>query len=174
MALNKEFVFSKRVFLTDTNAEGNVYFARYFEWQGMAREDYFRQAVPNHMAIMQSGTKLITVHAWLRYESETHLFDEVLIKVQTTVLKKMSMELSFTYVNKQTGQRIATGSQKLAFAGPDGRLIPVPTPIRIGASSCMVAEGSEIWKMQLMKRRVTTKDLLTSYENTEESLSSIE
>ena len=149
----KEFLFSKTVFLTDTNAEGNSYFARYFEWQGMAREDYFRHAVPNHMEIMRSGTKLITVHSWIKFERETHLFDEVLIKVQTLSLKKMSMELGFTYINKQTEDSVAIGGQKLAFANPSGELIPIPDSIRAGAETCLVPIGEEVWHMELVKRR---------------------
>ena len=151
----KEFLFSKTVFLTDTNAEGNSYFARYFEWQGMAREDYFRHAVPDHMEIMKSGTKLITVHSWIKFEHETYLFDEVLIKVQTVSLKKMSMELGFTYVNKQTEETIAIGGQKLAFADPSGALIPIPDSIRAGAEICLVPAGEEVWHMELVKRRIS-------------------
>lgn len=150
----KAFLFSKTVFLCDTNAEGNVYFASYFEWQGMAREDYFRHAVPDHMEIMKSGTKLVTVNAWLKYEHETCLFDEILIKVQTLALEKMLMELGFTYINKRTEQVVAIGGQKLAFANQEGRLIPVPNSIRVGAATCLVPEGSEQWHMSLLKKRV--------------------
>ena len=151
----KEFMFSKRVFLTDTNAEGNVYFARYFDWQGMAREDFFRNAVPDHMQILQSGTKLITVHAWLKFQKESHLFDEVLIKIRTLSIKKMSLELGFNYVNKLTAETIAIGGQKLAFANHTGELIPVPASIQAGAATCLVEEGSEEWHMSLVKRPAT-------------------
>ena len=158
----RQFVFQKRTFLTDTNAEGNVYFARYFDWQGMAREDYFRHAVPDHMELMRTGTKLITVHAWIKYEHETHLFDEIVIKVRTTSLKRMTMELGFTYVNKQTAQVLAIGGQKLAFADRDGKLIPIPPSIRAGAATCLVEPGSEEWHMELTKRRASEQERLDS------------
>lgn len=149
----REHLFQKRVFLTDTNAEGNAYFSRYFDWQGMAREDFFRCAVPDHIEILKAGTKLITVHAWVKYEHESHLFDEILIKVQTVSLKKMSMELGFTFVNQRSGQVIAIGGQKLAFADPTGKLIPVPPSIRAGAATCLVEPGTEIWHMELIKKQ---------------------
>lgn len=60
-AEKKEFNFSKTVYLSDTNMEGNVYFARYFNWQGEAREEFYRQHYPLHL--LQSGLKLITVNA---------------------------------------------------------------------------------------------------------------
>lgn len=151
----KVFVFHKRVFLKDTNAEGNVYFSRYFEWQGEAREDFLRQAVPDHMQILQSGTKLITVHSWLKYEHESYLFDEIFIKIQTISLKKMSMELGFTYLNKSSGKTIAIGGQKLAFADREGKLIVIPPSIRAGAATCLLELGSEVWHMELIKKRIT-------------------
>ena len=160
---DNEFLFSKTVFLTDTNAEGNVYFARYFDWQGMAREDYFRKAVPEHMQLMRSGVKLITVHSWLKYEHEAHLFDEILIKIRTISLKKMSMELEFTYINKQTNQVLAYGGQKLAFAINSGELVPVPAPIRAGAATCLIGEEDEAWHMHLEKKHPCREELIKEF-----------
>lgn len=157
----KEFLFSKTVFLTDTNAEGNSYFARYFEWQGMAREDFFRHAVPTHMELLQSGIKLITVHSWIKYQHETYLFDDITIKVRTVSLKKMSMELGFTYVTKKVAENVvAIGGQKLAYADKDGELIPVPPAIRTGAATCLIEPGTEVWHMELVKKRVAEHELL--------------
>ena len=156
----REFIFHKRAYLKDTNAEGNVYFARYFEWQGEAREDFFRQAVPDHMQLLQSGTKLITVHSWLKYEHEAYVFDEIDIKIQTVSLKKMSLELAFNYVNKNTNQLIAIGGQKLAFADKTGTLIPVPPSIRAGATTCLIEANSEAWHMELIKKRKAEHELL--------------
>ncbi len=156
----REFVFRKRVYLTDTNAEGNVYFARYFDWQGQAREDFFRQAVPDHMEILRSGTKLITVHAWLKYEHESYVFDEISIHIRTTSLKKMSMEMEFAYVNEATGKIIAIGGQKLAFADATGNLIAVPTSIRAGAATCLIEPDTEVWHMELHKIRKAQHELI--------------
>ncbi len=156
----REFVFRKRVYLTDTNAEGNVYFARYFDWQGQAREDFLRQAVPDHMEILRSGTKLITVHAWLKYEHESHVFDEISIHIRTISLKKMSMELEFTYINEATGKIIAIGGQKLAFADASGNLIVVPASIRAGAATGLIEPETEVWHMELHKKRKAQHELI--------------
>ncbi len=156
----KVFTYHKTVFLKDTNAEGNVYFARYFEWQGEAREDFFRHAVPDHMELLSSGTKLITVHSWIKHEHESYVFDEVIIGVRTTSLKKMSMELSFEFVNINTRKIIAIGGQKLAFADKNGNLISIPPSIRAGAETCLAEAYSEVWHMELVRKKISAQDLL--------------
>jgi len=137
----KMFVFERTVYLTDTNAEGNTYFTKYFEWQGMAREEFVRANVPGLTAILQSGVRIITVEAYLHFIHETVLFDEVLINVNTNNIKKTSLDLIFTYTNKKTNQLIAEGRQKLAFADSIGKLIPIPEEIREKALYFLVEAG---------------------------------
>jgi len=138
----KVFIFEKTVYLTDTNAEGNTYFSRYFDWQGMAREEFVRTNVPGLVAILQLGVKMITVEAYLHFIQETFLFDEILIDVKTSNIKKASLDLIFTYTNKKTNQLIAKGRQKLAFADATSRLIPVPEEIRKNAMYFLFKEGT--------------------------------
>jgi len=138
----KVFIFEKTVYLTDTNAEGNTYFSRYFDWQGMAREEFVRTNVPGLVAILQLGVKMITVEAYLHFIQETFLYDEILIDVKTSNIKKASLDLIFTYTSKKTNQLIAKGRQKLAFADATGKLIPIPEEIRKNAMCFLVKEDT--------------------------------
>lgn len=138
----KVFIFEKTVYLTDTNAEGNTYFSRYFDWQGMAREEFVRANVPGLISILQSGVKIITVEAYLHFIQETFLYDEILIDVKTSNIKKASLDLIFTYTSKKTNQLIAKGRQKLAFADATGKLIPIPEEIRKNAMYFLVKEDT--------------------------------
>lgn len=138
----KVFMFEKTVYLIDTNAEGNTYFSRYFDWQGMAREEFVRTNVPGLVAILQAGVKMITVEAYLHFIQETFLYDEILIDVKTSNIKKASLDLIFTYTSKKTNQLIAKGRQKLAFADATGKLIPIPEEIRKNAMYFLVKEGT--------------------------------
>jgi acyl-CoA thioesterase FadM len=138
----KVFIFEKTVYLTDTNAEGNTYFSRYFDWQGMAREEFVRTNVPGLVAILQLGVKMITVEAYLHFIQETFLYDEILIDVKTSNIKKASLDLIFTYTSKKTNQLIAKGRQKLAFADAAGKLIPIPEEIRKNAMYFLVKENT--------------------------------
>ncbi len=138
----KVFIFEKTVYLIDTNAEGNTYFSRYFDWQGMAREEFVRTNVPGLVAILQSGVKMITVEAYLHFIQETFLYDEILIDVKTSNIKKASLDLIFTYTSKKTNHLIAKGRQKLAFADATGKLIPIPEEIRKNAMYFLVKEDT--------------------------------
>jgi acyl-CoA thioesterase FadM len=147
------FTFQKTVYLTDTNAEGNVYFAKYFDWQGMAREEFFRQNVPNHMEIIANGTRLITTNAWMVYHSECKLFDSIQIEVNTASLKRLSLELIFTFRNESTKALCGRGGERLAFANKDGHLIPIPDSIRENAQRFLIERATELTVRKLLQKR---------------------
>lgn len=122
----KEFIFEKTVYLTDTNLFGNTYFARYFDWQGMAREAFFKQLIGDFNKFLQSRIKLVTIEAHIKYHHEVTLYDEVVIKVRAENIKIATVDLVFTYLNKKTSQLVAEGKQKIGFVYPTGQVIPIP------------------------------------------------
>jgi len=126
----KRFSLELTVYLKDTNAEGNVYFARYFEWQGMAREAFFRKVFSEAIEAFSTGElRLITVDASVHFKSQLFLFDEVEIRVKPIRPKhasQASIDLEFLYVKKQSGEEVATGKETLAFADSKGNLISIP------------------------------------------------
>lgn len=122
----KEFIFEKTVYLTDTNLYGNVYFARYFDWQGMAREEFFRQVVGEDNKILKMGIKLVTIEAHIKYHHEVTLFDRVIIKVKPDNIRITTFDLVFTYLNGKTGQSVAEGKQKIGFVDSANKVIPIP------------------------------------------------
>lgn len=119
------FIFDTVVYLKDVNIYGTAYFSRYFDWQGMAREQYF-MTVKDYQSIMTSGIKLITRRAWVDYENHCGVFDNLIIKIQNKNIKKVSFEMLFTYFNKHTGKLIATGGQVLVFSDSADKLTPIP------------------------------------------------
>ena len=124
------FVFEKTVYLSDTNAFGNTYFAKYFEWQGMAREAFVKRClVPDFKQLVMSGVKLITAEAYHKYKHETVVYDRVLIRLKVGPRRRSTVELLFTFVDKTTGRLIGQGRQVIAFANAKGRLIRVPEMI---------------------------------------------
>jgi len=122
------FIFELTVYLKDVNLFGTGYFSRYFDWQGMAREEYF-MTVRNYKEVMSSGIKLITKKAWVDYQNHCFAFDRLVMKIQNKNIKKFSFEMIFTYFNKHSGELVASGGQILVFSDNQGKLIPIPDSI---------------------------------------------
>jgi enediyne core biosynthesis thioesterase len=120
----KTFIYEKTVYISDTNVEGNVYFARYFEWQGEAREELFRRFFP--VSLIEAGFKLITVNASSEFKNSAYLYDEIMIEVFMSNIKRLSVQLNFKLTNKKTRKLIALGSQKIALANAQGEIIQIP------------------------------------------------
>jgi YbgC/YbaW family acyl-CoA thioester hydrolase len=125
----KEFIFEKTVYLGDTNMFGNVYFARYFDWQGEAREDFLNKIIPNSLSIFRSGVKFVTIEASVKYNNEALLFNEIAIKVRTDNIKITTLDLIFTYINKKSQKTLATGREKIGFVDSNNKVIPIPQVI---------------------------------------------
>jgi acyl-CoA thioesterase FadM len=126
----KEFIFEKVVYLGDTNMFGNVYFARYFDWQGEAREAFFNKTVPDSLIIFKSGIKFVTIEASIKYNKEAIVFNEILIKVKAENFKITTLDLVFTYLDKKTGELIAIGRQKIGFVDSNNKVIPIPDQLK--------------------------------------------
>ncbi len=127
--MSKEFVFEKTVYLSDTNAFGNAYFSKYFEWQGMAREAFFRKIMPNPNFLMESGINLITKKAAIDYKHEVFLYDDIEIGLKVGAVKQASSDLIFSYMKKKDGLVIAMGYQTVVFADKNGKMIKIPAEI---------------------------------------------
>lgn len=122
------FLTEVTAYLKDINIYGTGYFSRYFEWQGIAREEYFL-TLKNADELMKSGVKLITRKAWNDYINHCFVFDKISIKIQNTNIKKYSFEMVFTFFNSSNKKIISTGGQLIAFADPSGKLMKIPQPI---------------------------------------------
>jgi YbgC/YbaW family acyl-CoA thioester hydrolase len=126
----KKFIFLIRVYLSDTNAQGNVYFARFFDWQGMAREEFLRVAVPNHETLFSAGLRLLTVEASAEYKREAKLYDEIEVGIDVPWMKRTNFQLGFTFVNRKTDELLAVGKQIIACGNVEGKLVGIPQEIK--------------------------------------------
>lgn len=124
---NDSFNYDFIVTLKDVNMYGTVYFARYFEWQGVCRELYF-MTVENWQEILKD-IALVTKYAWNDYKKQIHVFDNILVKVQNRNIKKSSFEMMFTYVNKRTNEIISVGGETLIFMNNKGNIVRIPDGI---------------------------------------------
>lgn len=131
-SISNAFVYQRTVYLPDTNAEGNVYFARYFEWQGEVREAYLGQGISKeeYRALVVTKTRMVTANASMDYARMLWLFDNVSVRMTTRNIRRASLEIAFAFFNAGTGELVARGTQQLAFQNRRAQLIPIPPPIR--------------------------------------------
>ena len=129
-AENERFVFEKTIYLTDTNALGNAYFARYFDWQGMAREEFLRRLLPDPVAFFGAGMKIFTVKAETEYKSGLALYDELQIEIRTMNIKKTSFDFVFFLRRKLDGQLAALGRQRFCVIDASGEFTIIPPTMK--------------------------------------------
>ena len=126
----EQFIFEKKIYLKDINLYGTAYFARYFEWQGEAREEFFKSAVSDYITFLNSGIILITKAASMEYIHEVKALDTLIIVITIGNVTRASFEMIFAYKNKKNDTVLAKGKQKILFANKDGKIIPIPDIIK--------------------------------------------
>ncbi len=122
------FCYTTYVSVGDTNCFGTVYFTRYFEWQGRAREAFFRRIVPTFDALLAAGYGVFTVEAEMEFLMDLHVFEPVEITLELSRLQRTSVEVVFTFHRGR--QLTALGRQRLVFVNPQGQPTALPEELR--------------------------------------------
>jgi len=113
------------IYLKDSNAFMNTYFARYFEWQGICRERWFHQCVDNNLLGLNGA--FVTKRAHQEYVQETFPFQRVDCYLNTLDVRQCSAYLVFRfYVD---GRPVSMGYQQVVFAGSDKRIRRLPANV---------------------------------------------
>lgn len=125
-------IFQKKTFrhtidicLKDSNAYGNTYFSRYFEWQGVCREQWFFQCICSDM--LQSEGVFITKCAHQDYAHETFPFQKVECSLNVYNIKQCSFNLVFRFYIE--GKLISSGYQQIVFANHSKKIIRLPKKV---------------------------------------------
>jgi acyl-CoA thioesterase FadM len=129
MADFRGFVYRTLVYIGDATPFGQAYFARYFEWQGKAREEFFRAFLPTAREVMETF-RIVAWETSVRYKRELPLHEPVAIEVRITEVTKASAILHFTYRHADEGTVAAEGAQRLVFTDQHGRIVPLPDEVR--------------------------------------------
>lgn len=112
--------------LAHSNAYGNIYFARYFEWQGSLREKWFSECIVPDMFALKGA--LVTKFARNEYKQEVFPFQNIRCTLNTQAIKKASFLLIFRFYDRDSGALLSAGEQKIAFM-ENGKLKKLPDDI---------------------------------------------
>ncbi len=113
------------IYLKESNAYGNTYFARYFEWQGICRERWLHQFIAQDL--LQTQGVLITKRAHQEYVQETFPFQTIQCELNTFDVKSCSLYLLFRFL--VDGKPVSHGYQQIVFASHDKRIQRLPEHI---------------------------------------------
>lgn len=109
------------VYLKDSNAYQNTYFARYFEWQGICRERWFHSCISADM--LNAEGEFITKSAHQNYLRSTFPFQTVNCYLTTFNVRKCAFSLWFEFFAQ--GELVSTGYQEIVFAS-DKKIARLP------------------------------------------------
>lgn len=129
--MNKEFVYKHRIHFNETNAVGGVaYFSNYVKWQGMVREEWFLQIVPNWREIMHLTStgqlNMITVEEHSHFIQHAFFGDEIDIHLRMTNVRRFSFDMIFLMFHSTTKRLLYEGMQRLAFDNYHGKFRTIP------------------------------------------------
>ncbi|MBY4896906.1 thioesterase family protein [Cupriavidus sp. AU9028] len=121
----KTFHHAIDIYLKDSNAFMNTYFARYFEWQGICRERWFHECI--HGNLLAADGVFVTKRAHQEYVEETFPFQRVDCHLNTFQVRQCSAYLLFRF--SVEGRPVSMGYQQIVFAGKDKRITRFPKEI---------------------------------------------
>ena len=122
----KTFIYQRRVYLSDTNSFQNVYFAKFYEFIGEAREELLRYLMRESLPeLMASGIVLLTRDCSLKFRDSIYLYDDITISVSLTRSTAMRVCLDFTIINNTRDQVAAEGQMTIAEAR-EGKVCRIP------------------------------------------------
>lgn len=131
----KTFLYERKIYLSDTNAFQNVYFAQFFHFLGEAREDLLAYVLQERLGeIMSSGITLLTRDCSFKYRNSLYAYDEIVVEIRLTKLTAMSGGLSFKILNVTRNQLAGEGDMTIACA-MNGKLCKLPTVLFDGFDS---------------------------------------
>ncbi len=113
----------------DTDAMGVVYYANYFRWFEVGRNELCRAMGYPYSQWERDGVTLPAVEASCRYKSPARYDDLLELETRLEAVDDFSVSFSYVLRNAETGKVLAVGRTKHAFCGRDGRLIRRPPKV---------------------------------------------
>jgi enediyne core biosynthesis thioesterase len=118
----KTFQHNIETYLKDSNAYTNIYFSRYFEWQGVCREHWFQRLITRDM--LQKEGVLITKTAHNDFVGETFPFQTVRCLLNSYNVKTCSFYLIFRFFIEK--KIVSIGYQQIVFANHRKKITRFP------------------------------------------------
>lgn len=108
---------------------GYVYYAKYLQYFEVGRTEFIRSRGKSYREIESDGFLLPVREVWTKYRRPAR-YDE-LLTIETTVSAVGKASIEFSYcIKNEAGVLLTEGKTKHAFISREGKVIPVPEPLR--------------------------------------------
>ena len=110
-----------RVGFSDTDAQGIVYYGRYFPYIDLARVEYLRMLGLLGMAIGERGVEFVTRAGTIEYHAPAVFDDELEVFIRIARIGRTSLTYEFAVYRAQDDLLMVTGTQTLVLVDLDER-----------------------------------------------------
>ena len=110
-----------RVGFSDTDAQGIVYYGRYFPYIDLARVEYLRMLGLLGMEIGERGVEFVTRAGTIEYHAPAVFDDELEVFVRIARIGRTSLTYEFAVYRAQDDLLMVTGRQTLVLVDLDER-----------------------------------------------------
>jgi acyl-CoA thioester hydrolase len=110
-----------RVGFSDTDAQGIVYYGRYFPYIDLARVEYLRMLGLLGMEIGERGVEFVTRAGTIEYHAPAVFDDELEVFVRIARVGRTSLTYEFAVYRAQDDLLMVTGTQTLVLVDLDER-----------------------------------------------------
>jgi enediyne core biosynthesis thioesterase len=115
------------VTLKDTNVFGSVYFSNYIEYQGVVREKFLLETLPEiHEMLSETRIALATIETYHHYICNAYFGDTLVAELTTSKINGASCRLNINFKIKNTGKTVGKGYQRFCVVGSQGRVVRIP------------------------------------------------
>jgi acyl-CoA thioester hydrolase len=110
-----------RVGFSDTDAQGIVYYGRYFPYIDLARVEYLRMLGLLGMEIGERGVEFVTRAGTIEYHAPAVFDDELEVFIRIARIGRTSLTYEFAVYRAQDDLLMVTGRQTLVLVDLDER-----------------------------------------------------
>jgi acyl-CoA thioesterase FadM len=118
-------------FQGEANAVGNVYYAKYYEWQGKLRDRYLQALIPDYFGGIGEHGEILCLNCRVDHLREAMPFDTITVGMSLKRLCRTRATLYFEYFRSMPGQapvKLAYGTHEMVWVRRDEQGLPTPAP----------------------------------------------
>lgn len=119
-----------RVIYGDTDQMGVVYYANYFRYFELSRNEYFRARGGSYVDMERRGYALPVIEAHCDYHAPARYDDALVVSVWVAEVRPASLRFEYEVRRDGEARPLVSGNTRHACVGRGGRPTPFPDDVR--------------------------------------------